>query len=131
VHTGNSTLFRDSSSGDSNADGSFNIGELAAGTDFLEIEAYQDDLGQLIATRVEREDGGRDTRLQAPLDGFDANASVTLLGISYTVSAATSYEVFDSPSDAGTFFGALRSNSVVKIKDVEPNGSAEELDLED
>jgi len=131
VHTDNSTLFKDSSSSDLNDDGSFNLGELAAGSDFLEIEVYLDDGGQLIATSIEREDGGRDTRLQAPLESFDPNVSVTLLGISYTVTGSTSYAVSDSPSDASTFFGSLTSSSVVKVKDVEPNGSAEQLEIED
>jgi hypothetical protein len=131
VQTDNSTLFEDSSSSDLNDDDSFNLGELAAGSDFVEIEAYRDDSGQLIATGIEREDGGRDTRVQGPLEGFEPNVSVTLLGITYTVTGGTSYEVFDVPSDASTFFGSLTTNSVIKVKDIEPNGSAEELDLED
>jgi hypothetical protein len=131
VHTDNSTLFQDSSASDLNDDDSFNLGELAAGSDFVEIEAYEGDGGQLIATAIEREDGGRNTRLQAPLDSFDPNASVTLVGITYTVTGGTSYEVSDSPSDASTFFSSLTNSSVVKVKDIEPNGIAEELDLED
>ncbi len=131
VNTDNSTMFQDSSSSDLDDDGSFNLAELAVGSDFVAIEAYRDDSGQLIATGIEREDSDGDTRLQAPLDSFAANASVTLLGITYTVTGGTSYEVFDSPADASTFFGALTDSSVVKVKDVEPNGSAEELDLED
>ncbi len=131
VRTDNSTLFEDNSSSDLDDDDSFDLNELAAGMDFVEIEAYEDDAGQLVATSIEREDSGRDTRLQAPLDSFDANLSVTLLGITYSVNGGTSYEVNDTPSDASTFFASLTDSSVVKVKDSEPDASAEELDLED
>lgn len=131
VHTDNSSLFEDNSASDLNDDGSFNLDELALGTDFVEIEAFENDAGQLVATSIEREDGGRDTRLKAPVDSFDVNVSVTLLGITYTVTGGTSYEVNDVVSDASSFFGSLNLNDVVKVKDVQPDGSAEELDLED
>jgi len=131
VHTDNSTMFKDGSSSDLNDDGSFNLGELALGSDFVEIEAYENGAGDLVATRIEREDSGANTRLDAPVDSFEPNVSVTLLGISYNVHGGTSYEVHDAPSDASTFFGSLAVNDVVKVKDVQPDGSAEELDLED
>lgn len=131
VHTDNSTMFKDSSSSDLNDDGSFNLGELALGSDFVEIEAYENDAGELIATSIQREDGGANTRLEAPVSSFDPNVSVTLLGITYNVDGGTSYQVHDAVSDALTFFGSLAVNNVVKIKDAEPDGSAEELDLED
>ena len=81
--------------------------------------------------RIEREDGGRDTRLEAPVDSFSANVSVTLLGVTYTVDGGTSYELNDSVSDATGFFNNLNINDIVKVKDAQPDGTAEELDLED
>lgn len=131
VQTDNGTQFEDNSDSDLNDDDSFNLDELAAGTDFVEIEAYQDASGQLIATSIEREDEVEGTRLEAPVDTFVANESVTLLGISYTVDAGTSYEIDDIATSATNFFDTLNVNDVVKVKDVEPNGSAEELELED
>ena len=131
VRSDNSTLFEDDSSSDSNGDDSFNLDELAIGMDFVEVEAYRNDTGELVATSIERDDAGN-TRLEASLDSFDSNVSVTLLGITWTVDGGTTYEVNDtSTNNPSTFFGALNSNSVVKVKDAEPDGTAEELDLED
>lgn len=131
VHSDNSTLFEDVSSSDSNGDESFNLDELAIGMDFVEIEAYLNDNDDLVATSIERDDAGS-TRLEAPLDSFDPNVSVSLLGITWMVGSVTTYEVNDTPSNnPAAFFSALNSNSVVKVKDAEPDGTAEELDLED
>ena len=131
VQTDNSTQFEDESASDLNDDESFNLDELAVGVDFVEIEAYRADSGQLVATSIEREDTGRDTRLEAPVDGFDAGVSVTLLGITYSVDGGTSYELNDVSSDSTTFFSALDTNDSVKVTDIQPDGTAEELDLED
>ena len=131
VNTDNSTLFEDNSAADSNGDESFNLDELASGSEFLEIKAFRNDAGQLIATSIRREDSsGQKTRLEAPLDRFEAGSSVTLLGITYTVHAGTTYERGNMPANGMDFFNGLSPNSVVKVKDTEPNGTAEELDLE-
>jgi len=131
VQTDNGTQFEDESASDLNNDESFDLDELAIGVDFVEIEAYQADTGQLVATSIEREDAGQDTRLEAPVDSFDANVSVTLLGITYSVDGGTSYELNNLSSDAANFFSALDVNDLVKVKDIQPDGTAEELDLED
>jgi hypothetical protein len=131
VHTDNSTQFEDDSSGDSNGDESFNLDELAIDSDYLEVRAWLDDGGRLVATEVEREDNGADTILKAPVDASTGGLSVTLLGISYTVQAGTQYEINDVARDENSFFDALNVNDVVKVKDVQPDGGAEELDLED
>jgi Domain of unknown function (DUF5666) len=131
VQTDNSTQFEDESASDLNDDESFNLDELAVGVDFVEIEAYRADTGQLVATSIEREDTGRDTRFEAPVDNFDASVSVTLLGITYSVDGGTSYELNDISSDSTTFFSALDINDSVKVTDIQPDGTAEELDLED
>ena len=131
VQTDNSTQFEDESASDLNDDESFNLDELAVGVDFVEIEAYRADTGQLVAISIEREDTGRDTRLEAPVDGFDAGVSVTLLGITYSLDGGTSYELNDVSSDSTTFFSALNTNDSVKVTDIQPDGTAEELDLED
>ncbi|MEN8713111.1 MAG: DUF5666 domain-containing protein [Arenicellales bacterium] len=131
VQTDNSTQFEDESASDLNDDESFNLDELAVGVDFVEIEAYRADTGQLVATSIEREDTGRDTRLEAPVDGFDTGVSVTLLGITYSVDGGTSYELNDVSSGSTAFFSALDINDSVKVTDIQPDGTAEELDLED
>lgn len=130
VHSDNSTLFDDSGSSDSNGDESFNLNELAIGMDFVEIEAYVNDASELVATSIEREDTG-DTRLEAPLDSFDPNVSVTMLGIRWSIAGGTLYEVNDLvTNNPVTFFSALNTSSVVKVKDTDADGIAEELDLE-
>lgn len=137
VHTDNSTLFGDHSEEDLNDDDSFDLNELSEGLEFLEIEAYLDETGQLIATSIEREGELDDTKLEASLTDFEASVSVTLLGITYTVDGATRYEIDDNEQndddqiDATGFFDRLGGNDIVKVKDVEPDGVADELELED
>ncbi len=128
------TQYEDSSASDLNNDGSFNLSELVA-TDFVEVEAYVSDFGQLFATSIERKDTGQDTYLEARIDSFVANTSVTfsLAGDNYTyhVHAGTTYKVNDATSSAADFFSALTNNSIVKVKDVDPaDGMAEKLELE-
>lgn len=131
VNTNNSSQFIDDSSFDTNNDDSFNLDELV-NTNFVEIDAYTNDVGQLIATQIKRTETAEATRLEAPVDSFSPNTSITLLQVTYTVSASTSYEINDLPSDASTFFSALATgNRTVKVKDLHADGIAEELDLED
>ena len=66
-----------------------------------------------------------------PITRFDANVSVTLLDITYTVDGGTDYELNDVASNASDFFATLNVGDTVKSRDVEPDGTAEELDLED
>jgi hypothetical protein len=130
VITDNSTQFEDKSSNDLNGDESFNLDELAIDTDYVEVEAYHNDSNQLVATSIQREDGGQDTRLEGPVVAVDPYNSVTILDITYTVSGSTSYEVYDLPSDAAGFFGTVAIDNTIQVKDTQPNGQAEELDLE-
>ena len=130
VRTGNSTVFVDESDADTNADASFNLGELMEGTDFVAVKVYQKDTTQLIATRIERQDAGHDTRLAAPVEGFVPNVSVTLLGITWTVDSNTLYELNGTASDAANLFAALHTGNRAEVRDIEPNGVAERLHLE-
>lgn len=130
VHLDNTTLFKDNTDNDLNDDDSFNLNELS-NTDFVEIEAYLDDQGQLKATSIER-DSPEDTKLESKIDSFENGVSVTLQGITYTVDGSTSYEINDIPGFSATdFFSALGENDVVEVKDIQPDGTAEELELDD
>jgi len=131
VITENNTQFEDDSSNDLNGDESFNLDELYLDTDYVEIEAYRNDSNELVATSIEREDGSLDTLLEGPVNAIEAYNSITILDVTYTVSGSTSYEVLDVPSDADGFFNAVQVNDMVKVKDTQPNGQAEEVDLED
>jgi Domain of unknown function (DUF5666) len=127
VRTGNGTQFVDDSGADVDADASFRLDELVAGTDFVELRAYRNDAAQLVATRIMRQDAGQETRLEAPVESFTADVSVTLLGITWTVDAGTLYELNAVASDAANFFGAMHAGDMVKVRDVEPDGAADRL----
>jgi len=106
----------------------FNFEDLMVG-DFLEIEA-------LIATRVDREDEDEDEEeisLQAPVDEFVAEESITLLGLQFAVDSETEYESIggaDVPATA--FFAQISSGFLVKLEDEDPlDGIADELEFED
>ena len=112
----------------------FNFEDLMVG-DFLEIEAMDVD-GALIATRVDREDEDEDEEeisLQAPVDEFVAEESITLLGLQFAVDSETEYESIggaDVPATA--FFAQISSGFLVKLEDEDPlDGIADELEFED
>jgi hypothetical protein len=129
VQTDSSTLFEDDSDLDTNDDGSFTLAELISG-EIVEVKAYLSDTG-LIAAKVVRDDAsdGLETTLQAPVESFEAFESITLLGITYTLSG-TSYELDDEPTTAEIFFPNLDVGDQVEIVDLQPDGNAEEADLE-
>ena len=113
-------------------DDRFNFEDLMVG-DFLEIEAMDVD-GALIATRVDREDEDEDEiSLQAPVDDFVAEESITLLGLQFAVDSETEYESIggaDVPATA--FFAEISSGFLVKLEDEDPlDGVADELEFED
>ena len=79
VGTRNFTRFVDDSPADLDADGSFSLDELLAGTDFVEVRAYQNDSTQLVATRITRAGEALETRLAAPAGSVDPDISVNCL----------------------------------------------------
>jgi hypothetical protein len=80
VITNSATLFKDDSDWDLNDDGSFSLDELASSGEFVEIEAYLAGDGSLIATTISREDEISDTEVEALVEDFVPNQSVTVLG---------------------------------------------------
>jgi hypothetical protein len=131
VQTDNSTLYEDSDSLDTDGDGSFSLTELTSGQ-FVEVYAYLTDTGDLVAAKLERTDSIEATTLEAPVDSYVRDVSITLLGITYNLDSATDYEVDDEDESSSVFFDALAdtTGAVVEIKDVEPDGTAEEADLD-
>ncbi len=127
VQTDNTTLFEDDSSSDSDGDGSFTLTELSS-TDFVEVDAYWNGT-DLVAAKLKRTDTIDATTLKAPVDSYVAESSITLLGITYSL-IGTSYDVDDVNSTSTDFFNALDVGDIVEIKDVEPDGTAEEADLD-
>ena len=127
VTTNNGTQFEDDDVMDFDDDGSFNLSELNPG-DFLEIEAYRNDVGDLVATSVERDDDDEDVEVEGPVDSYSdevGNLSITVLGVSWSVEPGI------TDFDSG-FFGAITMGSYVSLKDMSPaDGIADELELED
>lgn len=132
VLTDNTTLFKDSSSFDLDDDGSFDLGELAAGSDFVEVQVYRDETGKLIATRIKRQDPGQKTALKAAVEAFEPGSFVTMLGIGIAVGPATEYEMNDkSSNDATGFFGALSIGDTLEVEDADADGTADVIELDD
>jgi hypothetical protein len=130
VRTDTGTLFKDDSSLDLDDDDSFNLDELTSG-DFLEIEAYLDDSGDVVATEVRREDEMDDVEVQAPLQAENPLASVTVLDVTWTVDAGTAYRLEDSVIDAQTFFDLAGQGTPIKLRDdYMADGVADELEIE-
>lgn len=56
IATNSGTTFEDDSELDLDGDDSFDLDELRPGSDYLDVEAYASLSGQLVATRIERQD---------------------------------------------------------------------------
>jgi len=132
----NRTQMEDSVSGLS----PFTAGNIKPG-DFLEIEAYQDASGNLIASQLKRDNADKIV-LQGILQSFtdigNGAGSVTILGITFTTTTITQFEDANetpfSPKDA--FFSAGVGGSpvddLVKIEDKQPaDGTADNVEFED
>jgi hypothetical protein len=102
--------------------------ETITAGDFLEVEAIQD--GNILrATRIDRDDMD-DEILQAPVDSFDAAArSIILLGITYSTEGAEFESRAGNPLSAEAFFAALQVGDLVKVKDKNRDGVADEVEF--
>jgi hypothetical protein len=129
VRTNAQTLFEDDSSTPL-VTPPFSLDDLAA-TDFVRVEGREVN-GEVVANIVKRTDAaGRDVKLEGVVDSFDANTSITILGIAYQVAplGETTFEDYPDPAD---FFTALREGDFVEIKDEFPaNGVADNVKLDD
>ena len=88
----------------------------------------------VLAHNIKRKDDD-EVELEGPLSAFDPVAgTLTILGITYNVDAATQYEfdgVQDIVTDRGTFFATLTLGAIVSIKDQLPaDGIADEVELD-
>ncbi len=110
-----------------------NLSDLGSCVAF-EVEAYQDDLGDLVATSVECDNSLDEYSIEGPVDSYDrASGAVTVLGANYTVvDGLTSFDegslsytaFFDALDDGGAGIG-------VEIEDTDGDGVAEEAEIED
>lgn len=113
VQTDEMTMFRDhSSAGDHN----FGFDDLVVG-DRAEIKACLDG-GDVMATRIERDDADDGVTLKAPVESVD-RPSLTLLGVVSTSDADTQFQDVDKQViDADTFFGLVAIDSLVRNEGV-------------
>ncbi len=120
----NRTMYDD----DTDAVSRMSFTDLAIG-DFLEIEAYDDGV-QLVATRVDRDDLD-DEKLQGPVESFNAELNITVLGVTYSTEGAKFEGRNGRDVDAATFYADLLIGDYVKIKDKElADGIADEVEIE-
>jgi len=113
---------------------SFSLADLAVG-DEVRIRASLRE-GSLVASRLERRDPELRVRLQGPVGSISPDtSSLTILGITIQLSAATEFEGDDElPKTSGEFFSLLQSGSLAKATGtLQADGSilATELELED
>ncbi len=105
--------------------------------DFLDVEAYVDGSGMLIATQIERDDLD-DIELQGPVDvpptgGTSGSGTVSILGITIATDSNTDFENVNDASITGdTFFGTASDGDLVRFRDNQvPDGIADEVEFED
>jgi len=108
----------------------FGLASIQVG-DFVELEARQNDT-TLVATKVRRADETDEDELQAPVESFIANTSVTLLGITFETTGAEFENILDMPISETQFYDMLTVGALIKVSDDEPaNGVADEVEFED
>lgn len=116
----------------------FTIANISAGN-FVEIEAYTDGSGNVVATRLKR-DSIDDSILQGIVTAATSSGggagSVTILGVTLPTTTATTFEDVNDvaivPKDDFFTSNGGPVGKLVKIKDNDPtNGIADEVEYED
>ncbi|MBI4688400.1 MAG: hypothetical protein HY756_11625 [Nitrospirae bacterium] len=112
VQITNTTIFKD----ERNNLSPFTINNIAV-NDFLEIGAFVDNSGKIIATKLERENNGND-ELKGAVDLKDqANNRLVILGITIDVrSGATFKDINENPVSADTFFTTIDRGDIVEVE---------------
>ena len=116
ITTDNSTAFEDSSSSDTDDDGSFTLDELTD-MDYVEVEVSFDGTSYY-AYSIEREDDMK-TEVEATVDDYVAGTSITLIGITFSVDGST---IISGTPDVG---------DEVKVSDNDSDGTADEIEVSD
>ena len=137
VRVDSQTLLRD----DTEVVDPLTLADLVPMNDFLEVEAYLDDSGKLVATEVRRDDR-QDDLLQGTIESCDG-VTLTIFGLGFGLDdTVTSYEdENEDPVGSAVEFCALANvGALVKIADeyndeqlpvIFPDGIADEAELED
>ena len=108
----------------------FDIGDIGV-NDYVEIRAYED-MGPLIATRVERDEDPGEAELRGIAENV-ADPDFTILGVTVQTDANTDFEENDLPILRGDFFNRAQG-TLVEAKGQYQGGGvliADEVELED
>ena len=134
VQTNSRTQFEDNT----DAVESLRLSDIGSG-DYLEVRGLIDDGGAVIATEIRRDGlngddlSDEDVILQGPVSSA-IEPSITILGVTFSTDAGTEFEnLLDQSIPGSTFYGALSTGTLVKLKDdnVPGDGIADEASLED
>lgn len=95
-----------------------------------EIRGFKDSLGNVIANEI-RDGSSRDI-LQAPADGPPSGDLLQLLGKSVDLSTVSEFkDANETLIDKSSFLGLVKTNTIVKVRDNEPDGNWDRAELED
>ncbi len=131
IATGIETQFEDDIDGFFDTrDISNRLKDLQAGQ-FVEIEGYQDDTGNIFAVEVEVSDPD-DIEIQGVLESIQSD-QITVLGVNFTINSTTRFEgTNDNTLTQTTFEAAVAAGqSWVKVKDTNDDGIADKIEIED
>ena len=111
----------------------FGIGDIRVG-DFVEVRGREEPpgSGELLATRLERDDADNETSLRGPVQAV-MQPTLTILGVTVETSAQTDYEDDDQPITAAEFFSRAVPGTLVEASGEAIATStilADELELE-
>ncbi len=96
----------------------FDLSDLNPGSSFAKVKAYLNEAGDLVATRLEREDGSR-YEIQAPADAVEPDVAITVLNIRFGLDAGTEYDG-----------GVPAAGDLVEVEDDDLDGVADEVEKE-
>jgi hypothetical protein len=95
----------------------FDLSDLNPGS-FAKVKAYRNEAGDLVATRLEREDSSG-YEIQAPADAVEPDVAITVLNIRFGLDAGTEYDG-----------GVPAAGDLVEVEDDDLDGVADEVEKE-
>ena len=118
VTVNSNTMFADDDSRDD-----FDLSDLVPSTSFVEIHAHIDDAGNVVAGRLDAEDGNDEYEVEGPLDpgGYVAGVSITVLGVTFNINPGVTALEDREPRDGDS----------VDVEDENRDGTADSIDVED
>jgi len=114
-------------------DPSFGLEDIATG-DWIEIKAFMDGSGNLIAAQVERDDAEDEVEIKAPVESV-TRPNLQVLGLTIQTDGNTDFEdINETPITADDFFAQVGVATPVQIRGTVLSGNvilASEIELEE